>query len=164
MEKRCIDARSTHRRKKNAKVAQKIAVEHVMTARVCSLRFLGILDGTNLPHTQPPTVHSAHIADRCADVNFTKASSQGGAQTRDMAWSAITESERQDTHSMCACRLLTGLRGVAMRLLRLLRRSRSKDDGTVRVADVTTIVPANGRPPGISDFHVVECWTRIGRR
>ncbi len=49
-----MDSRSTHRRKKNTKVAQTIAVDHIATARVCSLRLLGILDGANLPHTQPP--------------------------------------------------------------------------------------------------------------
>ncbi len=39
---------------------------------------------------------------------------------------------------MCTCRFLTGVRGVAVRLLRLLRRSRSEDEETVRVADVNT--------------------------
>lgn len=39
---------------------------------------------------------------------------------------------------MCARRFATGLRGVVVRLLRLLSRSRSELEETVRLADVKT--------------------------
>ena len=44
------------------------------------------------------------------------------------------------THSIWAWRFLTGLRGVVVRLLRLLSRSRSEDEDTVRVADVNAFL------------------------
>ena len=40
---------------------------------------------------------------------------------------------------MCAWRFVTGLRGVVVRLLRLLNRSRREEDETVRVADVNAL-------------------------
>ena len=51
----------THRRKKNAKVAIAISVDHIATARVCSLRFLGIFDGANL---HAPTHAIRHTASK----------------------------------------------------------------------------------------------------
>ena len=44
----CTRKRRTHRRKKNANAHQMIVVDHIATANVCSLRFLGIFAGTNL--------------------------------------------------------------------------------------------------------------------
>lgn len=45
---------------------------------------------------------------------------------------------RPKTDSMCGRRFVTGLRGVVVRLLRLLRRSRREEEDTVRLTEVST--------------------------
>ena len=70
----------THRRKKNAKVAIAISVDHIATARVCSLRFLGIFDGANL---HAPTHAIRHTASKHGIVGEPTKSVNRAADPRD---------------------------------------------------------------------------------
>lgn len=160
---------ATHSRNRNANVAHMNDVDHIATARVCSLRLRGIFDGTNLkpqnPDPRMPKPHPTHHTDPHAAPQIprrtpkSKRDSQQLLQHRPpFPWvfrnrrgsGHMVRMRNVGTHSICACRFATGLSGVVVRLLRLLSRSRSEDDETVRVADVnafrTSIVPSQYAP------------------